>query len=332
VDDASAKRRKTATDLVRVDAQGVRRLSTLDAPIMCCEGHAAQVTSVKFSPDGSSFASASFDKQIFLWNVRGDCQNLAVLKGHKNAVLDLQWTTDGSYLVSASPDKTVRMWDVERELQVKKWAEHQSFVNACCPARRGTPLFVSGSDDGTAKLWDQRRKRSIHTLQEKYQVTSVCFSDQTDLVFTGGIDNVIRAWDMRKYELLYTMEGHTNTVTGMSLSHDGSHLLTNAMDNTLRIFDVRPYAPKERCTKVLAGHHHGIEKNLLKCAWSADDQKVTGGSEDGLVNIWDVKTGGLLYKLPGHNGSVNEATFHPKEKIIASASTDKKIFLGEVDV
>ena len=178
VDDASAsaKRRKTATDLVRVDAQGVRRLSTLDAPIMLCEGHAAQVTSVKFSPDGSSFASASFDKQIFLWNVRGDCQNFAVLKGHKNAVLELHWTTDGSYLVSASPDKTVRVWDVERELQVKKWDEHQSFVNSCCPARRGTPLFVSGSDDGTAKLWDQRRKRSIHTLQEKYQVGALLCS------------------------------------------------------------------------------------------------------------------------------------------------------------
>ena len=30
-------------------------------------------------------------------------------------------------------------------------AEHDNFVNSCCPLRRGPPLLVSGSDDGTAK-------------------------------------------------------------------------------------------------------------------------------------------------------------------------------------
>lgn len=37
-------------------------------------------------------------------------------------------------------------------LQVKKMAEHDNFVNSCCPLRRGPPLLVSGSDDGTAKV------------------------------------------------------------------------------------------------------------------------------------------------------------------------------------
>ena len=37
------------------------------------------------------------------------------------------------------------------------------------------------------------------------------------------------------------------------------------------------------------------------------------------------------YKLPGHNGSVNEVSFHPKEPIIASAGSDKKIYLGEIE-
>ena len=61
-------------------------------------------------------------------------------------------------------------------------------------------------------------------------------------------------------------------------------------------------------------------------------RKVTAGSGDALVNIWDVGTGSLLYKLPGHQGSVNEAVFHPREKILGSCGTDGKIFLGEVDL
>jgi Prp8 binding protein len=38
----------------------------------------------------------------------------------------------------------------------------------------------------------------------------------------------------------------------------------------------------------------------------------------------------VLYKLPGHEGAVNEVTFHPKEPIIGSAGSDGKIYLGEL--
>lgn len=49
-------------------------------------------------------------------------------------------------------------------------AEHSSFVNSCCAARRGPPLIISGSDDGTAKLWDMRHRGCIQTFPDKYQV------------------------------------------------------------------------------------------------------------------------------------------------------------------
>jgi Prp8 binding protein len=77
---------------------------------------------------------------------------LVACAGHKNAVVELHWTSDGERVVTASPDKSVRAWDVASGQQVKKMAEHDSFVNSCCPLRRGPPLLVSGSDDGTAKV------------------------------------------------------------------------------------------------------------------------------------------------------------------------------------
>lgn len=58
--------------------------------------------------------------------------------------------------------------------------------------------------------------------------------------------------------------------------------------------------------------------------------QITAGSADRMVNVWEVASRKLLYKLPGHNGSVNDATFHPHEPIIASASSDKNLFLGEL--
>ena len=60
--------------------------------------------------------------------------------------------------------------------------------------------------------------------------------------------------------------------------------------------------------------------------------QVTAGSADRMVNIWDAATRQLLYKLPGHTGSVNEAVFHPNEPVIGSAASDKNIYLGELSI
>lgn len=78
------------------------------------------------------------------------------------------------------------------------------------------------------------------------------------------------------------------------------------------------------------GHQHTFEKNLLRCAWSADNRRITSGSGDRYVHVWDVNTRQLVYKLPGHTASVNETAFHPTEPILLSVGSDKKIFLGEI--
>lgn len=127
-------------------------------------------------------------------------------------------------------------------------------------------------------------------------------------------------------------QGHSDTVTGIAVSPDGNHLLSNGMDNTLRMWDVRPYAPANRCVKVFTGATHNYERNLLRCAWSPDGERVTAGSADWNVHVWEVASRRLLYKLPGHKGSVTECVFHPKEPIIASASSDRRLYLGELNL
>lgn len=82
---------------------------------------------------------------------------------------------------------------------------------------------------------------------------------------------------------------------------------------------------------MFSGHQHNFEKNLLKCAWAADGSKVAAGSADRFVYVWDTTSRRIIYKLPGHNGSVNDVQFHPKEPIVVSVSSDKQIYLGEIE-
>jgi len=298
---------------------------------MLLTGHEGEIFCSKFSPDGEVVATAGFDRLILLWNVYGECENWATMKGHSGAVTEIQFNTDGSQLVSSATDKTLALWDVNTAARIRRFKGHSSFVNSCCVARRGPQYLVSGSDDGTLKFWDSRKKVAIDTYQSNYQVTAVSFTDTAEQLISGGIDNEINIWDVRKKAVLYRMRGHTDTVTGMALSPDGSYLLTTAMDNTVRIWDVRPFAPTERCVKIFQGNQHTFEKNLLRVAWSPDGSKVAAGSGDRFVYIWDTTSRRVLYKLPGHAGSVNEVHFHPREPIIVSGSSDKKAYLGEIE-
>ncbi|KAJ3331955.1 hypothetical protein HDU93_009413 [Gonapodya sp. JEL0774] len=263
----------------------VKRTSALAAPIMLLTGHGGEVFTAKFSPDGQSVASGSFDKSIFLWKTFGDCSNYAVLKGHKSAVIEVQWGREGDVVYSVSADKSLCQWDVPSQTRLRK------------------------------HVWDAREKHPVYTIPEKWQVTAVEWGADGQTVFTGGVDNVIKAYDLRRPQPLYTLPGHNDTITGLRISPDGSRLLSNAMDNTVRTWDVRPFAPSGRGLGTYEGAPHGFEKYLIRPTWSPDSAFIACGAADRTVLVWDVNTRKVVYKLPGHKGVVTEVSWHPKEPI-----------------
>ncbi|KAJ3281331.1 hypothetical protein HK104_000082 [Borealophlyctis nickersoniae] len=308
----------------------VQRVSDLQAPIMLLSGHQVYFTLdfPEVPRDGQLLLTLS--NQV-LWNAYGECNNYMNMKGHAGAVLEIQWSRDGRNIFSASTDKTVGVWDVEIGERVKKLKGHAGFINSVSAARRGNELITSGGDDSAIHVWDPRVKGAVKTFKDKFPVLAVSFSQDGGLVFGGGIDNQIKAWDMRKEEVVYSLQGHLDTVTGLRLSPDGDYLLSNAMDNTVRIWDVKPFAPMgTRLLKILEGAPHGFEKNLLRPCWSPDGDFVAAGSGDRSVVVWDVPKGKIAYKLPGHKGCVNEVDW--TGNIVASASNDKTIFVGELNL
>jgi|MDTB01.2.fsa_nt_gb Prp8 binding protein len=321
------------------------RVSELLGPNVQLKGHGGAIYSCAFDPSGALLASGSMDKNILLWDVfsKDGCTNYNVLTGHKGAILEVKWlpsSASSPALVSCSSDKTVSLWDADKGVRLRKMEEHGAIVNCCNIDALNPHCVVSGSDDCTAILWDTRSKETT-SLFHDYQVTSAALAEDAKTVYTGGIDNIIRKWDLRKGELeqaAMTMAGHTDTVTGLSVSPDGNHLLSNSMDCSLRSWNIRPFVTgaeaaeqgAARCEKLMQGVHHGAEKNLLKCSWSPKMDLVTAGSADRMVHIWDVDTCSPAYLLPGHAGSVNEVVFHPFQPIVASCSSDRCLWLGEL--
>ena len=75
-------------------------------PLKTLKGHTGLVSSISWSQDGKSLASASWDKTVIIWDAYSG-QPLKTLKRHTDGVNSVSWSPDGKSLASASLDKTV---------------------------------------------------------------------------------------------------------------------------------------------------------------------------------------------------------------------------------
>lgn len=309
--------------------------STLPETAVSLCGHDGEVFVAKFSPDGRILATAGMDGRVMLWRTFGDCSHLKTLGGHKNAVLDLEWSVDGLQLVSASVDSSVCVWDVASGERSKKIRAHYEPVNclAMRPSGTGRPQFASGSNDGTVKVWQLSNFQCSNRIVESSPVLTVCYTKDGDCLLTGTLDNSIKCWNLQDESLRFRLCGHTDSVTGLSLSPDGNLLQSTAMDCTVRIWDVKPFVPAGLSRNLLTFDNvpHGKEKNLLRGSWSHTGEFVAVGGADMFIRVYSIDRQLLVCQIPGHKGCINSVAWHPSQLVVASCSSDGTACIGRVE-
>lgn len=239
------------------------------------------------------------------------------MTGHKGAILDLNWSRDSRVIFSASADMTLASWDIETGLRIRRHIGHEEVVNCVDVSRRGQEVLISGSDDGYIGIWDPRQKSAVDFIETDFPVTAVALAEAGNEIYSGGIDNDIKVWDVRKKEVTYSMHGHNDTITSLQVAPDSQALLSNSHDSTVRTWDIRPFAPVDRHIRTYDGAPAGLEKNLIRASWDPRGEKIAAGSGDRSVVVWDARSGKLLCKLPGHKGTVNDIRFAPNDEPIS---------------
>ncbi|MBT2468384.1 trypsin-like peptidase domain-containing protein [Streptomyces sp. ISL-66] len=283
-------------------------------------GHQRAVTSVAFSPDGSSAASGSSDGTVRLWDVATG-KTRTKLASHTDTVFSVAFSPDGRTLATAGADRSARLWDPATGKSRAIFTGHTSTVNAVAFSPDGKTL-ATASADHTARLWDLATGETRRTLGgHEDQVYSVAFSPDGRTLATGSWDTSVRLWDGDTGAFRKALADHSGQVYSVVFSRDGRTLASGSTDGTAMLWDVDGGAART----TLVGH----AGEVLSVAFSPDGRTVATGSGDHSARLWDPDTGATLRSLVGHANMVYAVAFSPDGSTLATGSRDNTVRLWD---
>ncbi|MDQ2716530.1 MAG: WD40 repeat domain-containing protein [Chloroflexota bacterium] len=123
---------------------------------------------------------------------------------------------------------------------------------------------------------------------------------------------------------LYAYRGHTDHVTSVAWSPNGTYIASGSFDQTVQVWAANPG------THFQPFIYHGHTAGVQAVAWSPDSQRVASGAIDKTVQVWDALTGehGALYR--GHSATVTTVAWSPDGRTIASGGDDGTVRLWDV--
>lgn len=207
-------------------------------------GHKDMITSVAFSPDGATLASASADNTIKLWDTRtGD--NTRTLEGHSHWIQTVAFSPDGELLASGASDDTIRLWNPKNGSTLRVLTGHQDEVEDVCFSPNGE-LIASASSDKTVRLWNPNSEHALRILSgHKGTVFAVAFSPNGSLLASGSFDGSVRLWNPETGETIAEIATDHRVIsdvafrpTGRWLATAGSGTSVNEEDTTVELRDL----------------------------------------------------------------------------------------------
>ncbi|GMF02715.1 unnamed protein product [Ambrosiozyma monospora] len=178
-------------------------------------------------------------------------------------------------------------------------------------------LLVTGSQDASLKLWDLSKVG--HTVDigidpspllqsfESHvdEITSLSFN--SDTLVSGSADKTIRQWDVNTGHCMQTID--VLWASSMMNSHIGSIADFGSTSSW------QPRAPVSSDYPFIG-------------ALQSFDAALASGTSDGMVRLWDLRSGEVIRKLVGHTGPVTCLQFDDRN--LTSGSADRSVRIWDL--
>ncbi|GAB4821419.1 hypothetical protein N2152v2_008465 [Parachlorella kessleri] len=206
--------------------------------------------------------------------------------GHSSKVTCVDCSAaDPQTVVSCAADRTIKVWGLERGYCLRTLM-CPSMCSAAAVTRDGATI-VSGHFDGTLRFWDLRSGRQAHEVAGLHtqQITSVAPGLLGDLVLTCGKDNLLRAVDVRSFEVRHTLAAPGFNLggawAGACLSPSQKYAAAGSADGTVFVWDL----PRQALATRLRGGPK-LASSAVACAWAPTGAPLATCDKAGAVTLW----------------------------------------------
>ncbi|AFY33556.1 serine/threonine-protein kinase [Calothrix sp. PCC 7507] len=287
------------------------------------KGHASDVNSVAFAPDGITLASGSDDRTIKLWNL-ATVKQIRTLTGHSRWVWAIAFSPDGKTLASGSADKTIKLWNIATGKEIRTLVGHSQGIASVTFSPDGKTL-ASGSLDKKIKLWNLATGTEIRTLEGHSQaVAAISFSPDGKTLASGSWDKKIKLWNLATGKEIRTLEGHSGLVLAVAFSPDGINLASGSKDKTIKLWNL----VTGEAIRTLKGHTDKVN-SVAYLPKSGDNKNqntiLISGSNDNTVKLWNLETGKEIRTLKRDSGYIYSVAVSADGKTIASGGSADNI-------
>jgi WD40 repeat protein len=206
------------------------------------QGHTNTVMGVATNPKTGDIASASRDGTVRIWNP-GNSTSKQILRGKVEEVFGVVYTPDGKTLISwgGSHSGLMRrgemvMWDVESGKMKHSIQKHESAVEGVAISRDGT-LIASCGYDRSIHLHEVATGKYLRGWAIRGGMVSIAMHPDKKWIAIGTTDGIVALYDPMNGKLLRELQGHTNYIASIELTHDGTILASASFDGNVRIWE-----------------------------------------------------------------------------------------------
>lgn len=252
------------------------------------------------------FASASFDNQVILWDMkhkgiieRFECPkpvrglgidgvgNVYAGQGGSVNVLGNSQTyrcrsevtaLDVAGTLNVGTSKGIEVFDVERSIPREQGSSRYPLCISSSPVLAN---IIGIGEQGGLSLFDARVGKMIHSVEMRSKVNDISFNPMSGHMFVSANEDCgIYLHDMRYLdEPSGVYRGHGNAVVSVEFDPLGAEIASGSFDKTIRIFEVDER--KSRDT-----YYNRRMQNVLGVKYSHDSQFIVSGSDDGSIRVW----------------------------------------------
>ncbi|KAJ4943428.1 hypothetical protein JOQ06_005929, partial [Pogonophryne albipinna] len=244
-----------------------------------------------------------------------DCLN------RDNYIRSCKILPDGRTLIVGGEASTLSIWDLATPTPRIK-AELTSSAPACyaLAISPDNKVCFSCCSDGNIVVWDLHNQTLVRQFQGHTDGAScIDISNDGTKLWTGGLDNTVRCWDLREGRQLQQHD-FTSQIFSLGYCPTGEWLAVGMESSNVEVLHV---------SKPDKYQLHLHESCVLSLKFASCGKWFVSTGKDNLLNAWRTPYGASIFQSK-ESSSVLSCDVSPDDKYIVTGSGDKKATVYEV--